>query len=583
MPDNVLAEKHSFIQETSFQFKTALFIIKRGTANVFSGIKRYDANNTLIDAPVVAISESALWNNDDHELNWILTAGKVENLRIAARLLNKIEIPAGKIFSFWKFIGNPNLNKGFVIGREIREGCIVPTRAGGLCQLSNALYDAALKAGFTIVERHKHTRVIKGSLAEQDRDATVKWNYVDLRFKSKFSFRIEIDLSADKLIVKLRSVRPDFDALSPIATSRPAAKLNDCFSCGNYQCFKNPGKTKIEDKSGITGFVLDERWPELNNYVSKAAAPGDSFIAPFFKHNHINIVRYTWNVPANKKSTVAPAAYRRALILRLFRKTNKNVFQQQLKGDQRVALAAVSKIPVAATHLVLSQNLLPFLWEQGVLGGRTFDVLMTRLPIAHLHQRLDDAHIRHPFSCTLNDFRAPQTLIDAENAALTNAAKIVTPHAEIAAIFNNKTIRLEWQKPGDLKTVPGEEILFPASALGRKGAYEMRRLAKELGLRITIAGNAIEEEGFWGDINTRKAGINPLANIALVIYPTYIEHRPGLLLRAIAAGIPVITTPASGLSSGTHITIITTGDYDALKQAVQQYVNIRGYRQPAQA
>ena len=66
----------------------------------------------------------------------------------------------------------------------------MPTIAGGLCQLSNALYDTALKANFEIIERHRHTKVIKSSLAEQDRDATVKWNYVDLRFKSTRSFRM---------------------------------------------------------------------------------------------------------------------------------------------------------------------------------------------------------------------------------------------------------------------------------------------------------------------------------------------------------------------------------------------------------
>jgi hypothetical protein len=34
------------------------------------------------------------------------------------------------------------------------------------------------------------------------------------------------------------------------------------------------------------------------------------------------------------------------------------------------------------------QNLLPFLWRDGHLGGRTFDVLMTRLPIAKFHETI---------------------------------------------------------------------------------------------------------------------------------------------------------------------------------------------------
>ena len=69
------------------------------------------------------------------------------------------------------------------MGRELREGCLVPSIGGGLCQLSNALYDAALRAGLQVVERHRHTQVVPGSLAESDRDATVFWNYRDLRLR----------------------------------------------------------------------------------------------------------------------------------------------------------------------------------------------------------------------------------------------------------------------------------------------------------------------------------------------------------------------------------------------------------------
>jgi vancomycin resistance protein YoaR len=67
----------------------------------------------------------------DNQYNWFLTAGKIENLRVAARNLNGIEVKANKVFSFWKHIGKPTKRKGYVVGREIREGCIVPTIAGG--------------------------------------------------------------------------------------------------------------------------------------------------------------------------------------------------------------------------------------------------------------------------------------------------------------------------------------------------------------------------------------------------------------------------------------------------------------------
>ncbi|MEI9958661.1 MAG: VanW family protein [Ferruginibacter sp.] len=202
-PPKALIEKHNLISTAIFRLKSSLLIIKRWGYNIFSTHKKFPQQSCISVPVVIAVSESDLWNNDDNEQNWILTAGKVENLRLAAKQLNGIEVEANMIFSFWKHIGNPHRWKGYVIGRELREGCIIPTIAGGLCQLSNALYDAALKAGFEIVERHRHTKIIKGSLAEQDRDATVKWNYIDLRFKSSKAFKIEVDISADKLVCNI--------------------------------------------------------------------------------------------------------------------------------------------------------------------------------------------------------------------------------------------------------------------------------------------------------------------------------------------------------------------------------------------
>ncbi len=88
-----------------------------------------------------------------------------------------------EVFSFWRHVGRPTRGRGFADGRELREGCIVPSVGGGFCQLSNALYAAALDAGCEIVERHAHSRRVPGSMAEAGRDATVFWNYVDLRFR----------------------------------------------------------------------------------------------------------------------------------------------------------------------------------------------------------------------------------------------------------------------------------------------------------------------------------------------------------------------------------------------------------------
>lgn len=573
-----LIERHSLLREVIFYIKSRGLILLRALRNRFDrDLQSFSFGKALKSGSVISFSESDLWNPDDNEQNWILTAGKIQNLRVAIKRLNGLEVPAGKVFSFWQHVGYPGRSKGYVTGREIREGCIIPTIAGGLCQLSNALYDAALKAGFEIVERHKHTKVVKGSLAETDRDATVKWNYIDLRFRSSSSFRIDIDLAPDSLVVKLRSAADPAVQQGPSTVVIQPSKLNDCFSCGNFECFKHPGKVVLQKRKAVTTFILDERWSEYEEYIGKTAAPGDHFIVPFAPDQRIRINRYTWNVARAHRARAVPLmALYRSLCIRLFSGGRDNVFSQMLQLDSKVAQRMLKHIPLESTHIVISQNLLPFAWAAGVLGGRTFDVLMTRLPMEKLHERLDAAHRSYPSSKTLNDFRAGKYLVNLERTALTRSRHIITPHSEIANLFNNKSLLLDWSKPRlQTKTrSAGNRILFPGPALARKGAYEMRRLASELKLAVTIMGGATEEESFWNGITVEKGGADLFEGIGLVVYPTYVEHQPRLLLKALALGLPVITTTASGLKPSENVTIIEAGDYDALKYAVDAQLSI---------
>ncbi len=570
-----LTEKHNFINDNIFRLKKMLLTGNRVFKNLIYPTQKFHNNGLLVNEPVIALSESDLWNPFDNKENWILTAGKIENLRIASQKLNGLEIKANQIFSFWKHIGNPNFGKGYVIGREIREGCIVPTIAGGLCQLSNALYDAALIANFDIVERHKHTKVIKGSLAEQDRDATVKWNYLDLRFKSSFDFRIEVELTSDALIVRFRSKEQSIKSTDNQFEVRNFNKLNDCFSCGNVACFKHPGRSAIQQEIKTTTYILDEKWPEYDKYISEIATSNDHFILPLPKNRFINTDRYSWQsaIPNKTMTTFLPGIYR-ALKLRFAVKSKNNVFELILGLDQKIALAAARKVKIDSTHLLISQNLLPYIFETGILGGRTYDVLMTRLPFEKLHQRLDFAYSKHTESSTLNDFRASNELIELENNALTRARKIITPHSEIEEIFKNKVVKLNWQvfNPQEEKT-QGNKILFPASVFGRKGAYEMRRLAKELQLNFAVSGRTVEDENFWEELKTEKFD-GDWDRIGMIIYPTFIEHQPRLILKAISKGIPVITTKACGLDHSDLVEIVDLNNFEHLKNAVKQRLEI---------
>jgi hypothetical protein len=189
---------------------------------------------------------------DATDANSRLTVGKIENLRRAVLAVHGIELNAGERFSFWSQVGRPTRRRGFVEGREIREGCVVPSVGGGLCQLSNALYGAALDGSVPILERHAHSRAITRS-AVVGRDATVFWNYIDFRFQTTFPLRISATLSADDLIVQFwvrrqsntrlalfheSAQRVLRSAVSPGGDNRidSALDVRDCTTCNRSDC-----------------------------------------------------------------------------------------------------------------------------------------------------------------------------------------------------------------------------------------------------------------------------------------------------------------------------------------------------------
>lgn len=184
---------------------------------------------------------SALWL-DRNGPERTFEIGKVENLRLACSFLSGVVIDAGGVFSFWRQVGRASRRRGFVIGRMLQQGCVIPAVGGGLCQLSNALYEVALRYGCEIVERHAHSVRLPNAAIH---DATVAWNYVDLRFRVKQRTRVMVRMTAEELIVGLgveRAVLPfpllDLSAASP--QEEPAlAVVQSCLTCNETGCFRH--------------------------------------------------------------------------------------------------------------------------------------------------------------------------------------------------------------------------------------------------------------------------------------------------------------------------------------------------------
>jgi hypothetical protein len=519
--------------------------------------------HALADAPLLAEFRDGLWPLD--EVDPRLVAGKLQNLRLAIRRLHAIEPGAGAGFSFWRQVGRATALRKFAQGRELREGCVIPAIGGGLCQLSGAIYDCAVRAGLTVLERHRHSRVIPGSLAEYDRDATVFWNYMDLRLAADFPWRLEVRMDADTLTVAIRGHRAQASAAVPVAMRRraetSAGRDGDCTTCEQDDCHRHVGKRAVAQRRV---WLVDEEWPEFDAYRRAHAADGD------------RVLRRAdgW--------TQRLGLWRARIVRRYLLWRRQPLPQARQRSDALTARGYADRLTPDDLELVVPQSLLPHLWRAGVLAGRRFDVLMTALPMHEIQRRLDAAARSHAQSPTLVDFRAEPALIAAERDALAQAQRWITPHAQIVDLAGARALRLLWRVPevrarSEAASPPvvsasgvSRSVFFAASSLARKGVYEFRQAIEGLNLRVLLPPGAWESADLWDGFDVERVATygDGVARADAVALPAWIEHQPRGLLLAIAAGKPIVATAACGLGDDLPWHRVECGAVDGLRAAI---------------
>jgi glycosyltransferase involved in cell wall biosynthesis len=116
-------------------------------------------------------------------------------------------------------------------------------------------------------------------------------------------------------------------------------------------------------------------------------------------------------------------------------------------------------------------------------------------------------------------------------------------------------------------------IAFPGPTIARKGAYELREAARRLDLAIRPLGSVLEGAGFWDRVrlDPTPAGGRWLDGVVAVAHPALTQDAPRRLLEALAAGVPVVATPACGLDPEPGLTLVPTGDAEALANALARF------------
>ena len=151
-------------------------------------------------------SYEAISQSDDDE--------RAENLRLAAEAINGYVIEPGATFSFNEVVGDTTAERGYKEAPVLYSSGLGSSDGGGICQVSTALYIAAVKADLEIVERHPHS--VPSDYAPIGLDATIVYGSRDLRIKNNTDFPITIYAKAVgqtvsvNLLGKMSSLRVDY-------------------------------------------------------------------------------------------------------------------------------------------------------------------------------------------------------------------------------------------------------------------------------------------------------------------------------------------------------------------------------------
>ena len=131
---------------------------------------------------------------------------RIENINLAISKLNGVVIENGTEFSFNNTIGPMDGSNGFKKATGFdSKGRKIKISGGGICQISSTLYNSALIAGFEITERHPHSRRVY--YVPKDKDATIFYGSLDLKFINNSGNKVRIDASATESTVTINLIK----------------------------------------------------------------------------------------------------------------------------------------------------------------------------------------------------------------------------------------------------------------------------------------------------------------------------------------------------------------------------------------
>lgn len=221
------------------------------------------------------------------------------NLLLASNKVNGTVIPSGGVFSYNDVVGPRTVAAGYRNAKIFENGRIVDGLAGGICQVSTTIYNAALYANLEITEKKNHSFPVV--YAPMGQDATVVMGSIDFKFTNNTSHPIKVVSSVTDGICKvsiLGTKQQDFkvEIINTILSSRPFATnyvQDDTLAYGEERVLQ----------SGQAGYTVSS---VRNVYLNGQRIAQDKLPSSYYSVRNAEIARNQNAVPPETDEPLAP-------------------------------------------------------------------------------------------------------------------------------------------------------------------------------------------------------------------------------------------------------------------------------------
>lgn len=197
------------ISPTCYRISVKKEILFRNIRDLFSMTKiaRDYSENKL---EVIVKSHSSILLRKLYGVDIRLQENKSVNIALACKEINGIIIHPGETFSFWRTVGQPTAQKGYLEGLNISQGRLSSGIGGGLCQMANMIHWLVLNSPLEVTELHHHTDALFPDERRRvpfGTGTSVCYNNRDYRFKNNtpYDFQLLVWCENGELCGELRS------------------------------------------------------------------------------------------------------------------------------------------------------------------------------------------------------------------------------------------------------------------------------------------------------------------------------------------------------------------------------------------